>query len=48
MVIGAEAILPVNEFSGKGPGGLLQVHFYLDKYLPQNSWPFITATVIPC
>jgi hypothetical protein len=32
--IGAEAIIPVNALSGKGLGGLIQLHFYLDDIFP--------------
>jgi len=34
--IGAEAILPVNALSGKGVGGLIQLHFYLDDLFPKS------------
>jgi len=34
--IAAEAILPVNALSGKGLGGLIQVHFYLDDLFPKT------------
>src|SRR6185437_60561 len=32
--IGAEAIIPVNAASGRGFGGVVQVHFYLDDLFP--------------
>ena len=32
--IGAEAIIPVTHFTGRGFGGALQVHFYLDDIFP--------------
>jgi hypothetical protein len=34
--IGAEAIIPVNAASGKGLGGLVQLHFYLDDLFPHS------------
>jgi hypothetical protein len=34
--IGAEAILPVNAASGRGFGGVVQVHFYLDDLFPRS------------
>ena len=34
--IAAEAILPVNALSGKGLGGLVQLHFYLDDLFPKT------------
>ena len=34
--IAAEAILPVNALSGKGLGGLIQLHFYLDDLFPKT------------
>jgi hypothetical protein len=34
--VAAEAILPVNALSGKGLGGLIQVHFYLDDLFPKT------------
>jgi hypothetical protein len=34
--IGAEAILPVNALSGKGIGGVIQLHFYLDDLFPTS------------
>jgi hypothetical protein len=34
--IGAEAIIPVNHASGKGLGGLVQLHFYLDDLFPRS------------
>jgi hypothetical protein len=32
--IGAEAIIPVNALSGKGLGGVIQLHLYLDDIFP--------------
>jgi hypothetical protein len=34
--IGAEAILPVSGASGKGIGGVVQLHFYLDDLFPHS------------
>lgn len=34
--IGAEAIIPVNDASGKGIGGVVQLHFYLDDLFPRS------------
>jgi hypothetical protein len=34
--VGAEAILPINTLSGKGLGGLVQLHFYLDDIFPKT------------
>jgi len=34
--VGAEAILPINTLSGKGLGGLIQLHFYLDDIFPKT------------
>jgi hypothetical protein len=34
--IGAEAILPVNKLSGRGVGGLIQFHVYLDDLFPRS------------
>jgi hypothetical protein len=34
--IGAQAILPLNRQSGKGPGWIAQVHFYLDDIFPTS------------
>jgi hypothetical protein len=34
--IGAEAMLPVNRVSGKGIGGVIQLHFYLDDIFPSG------------
>jgi hypothetical protein len=34
--IGAEMIVPVNAASGKGIGGLVQLHFYLDDLFPKT------------
>jgi hypothetical protein len=34
--IGAEMILPVNALSGKGLGGVIQLHFYLDDIFPRS------------
>jgi hypothetical protein len=34
--IGAEAIIPVNALSGKGLGGVIQLHLYLDDIFPQS------------
>ena len=34
--VGAEAILPVNALSGKGLGGVIQLHFYLDDIFPRS------------
>jgi hypothetical protein len=34
--IGAEAILPVNALSGKGIGGVIQLHLYLDDIFPRS------------
>lgn len=34
--IGAEAIIPVNHASGRGLGGLVQLHFYLDDLFPHG------------
>ncbi len=34
--IGAEAIIPVNALSGKGLGGLIQLHLYLDDIFPKS------------
>lgn len=36
MQIGAEAIIPVNHASGKGFGGVVQLHFYLDDIFPKS------------
>lgn len=34
--IGAEAIIPVNRASGRGWGGMVQLHFYLDDIFPNS------------
>jgi|ERR1051326_2820909 hypothetical protein len=34
--VGAEMIIPVNTASGKGLGGLVQLHFYLDDMFPKT------------
>ena len=34
--IGAEAIIPANRFSGRGYGGVVQLHFYLDDIFPRS------------
>jgi hypothetical protein len=34
--IGAEAIIPVNALSGKGLGGVIQLHFFLDDIFPKS------------
>jgi hypothetical protein len=34
--VGAEAIIPVNRTSGRGFGGLVQLHFYLDDLFPNS------------
>ena len=34
--IGAEAIIPVNRASGDGPGGIAQLHLYLDDIFPKT------------
>jgi hypothetical protein len=34
--IGAEAIIPVNKLSGRGYGGVVQLHFYLDDLFPRS------------
>jgi len=34
--IGAEAILPVNKASGRGFGGVMQFHVYLDDLFPRS------------
>lgn len=34
--IGAEAILPINKASGRGIGGIVQLHFYLDDLFPKS------------
>jgi hypothetical protein len=34
--IGAEMILPINNLSGHGIGGLLQFHVYLDDIFPRS------------
>jgi hypothetical protein len=36
MQIGAEAIVPANRASGKGLGGVVQLHFYLDDIFPHS------------
>lgn len=36
MQIGLEAIIPVNERSGNGPGVIGQLHFYLDDIFPET------------
>jgi hypothetical protein len=33
--IGAEAMIPVNKLSGRGVGGIAQLHFYLDDMFPK-------------
>lgn len=34
--IGAEAILPINNLSGHGIGGIVQIHFFLDDLFPHT------------
>jgi len=34
--IGAEAIIPANRFTGRGYGGVVQLHFYLDDIFPRS------------
>lgn len=34
--IGAEAIIPINSLSGRGIGGVVQLHFYLDDLFPNS------------
>ena len=34
--IGAEAIIPVNRSTGRGYGGVVQLHFYLDDIFPRS------------
>jgi hypothetical protein len=34
--IGAEAIIPANRFTGRGYGGVFQLHFYLDDLFPRS------------
>ncbi len=34
--VGAEAIFPVNSASGRGYGGVIQLHFYLDDLFPRS------------
>ncbi len=34
--LAAEAIIPINRLSGRGFGGLLQLHFYLDDIFPRS------------
>jgi len=36
MQIGAEAIIPVNSLAGRGLGGIVQLHFYLDDLFPNS------------
>ncbi len=36
LQVGAEALLPVNRQSGRGVGGVIQLHFYLDDILPRS------------
>jgi hypothetical protein len=34
--VGAEAIIPANRFTGRGYGGVVQLHFYLDDIFPRS------------
>ena len=36
MQIGAEAIIPINRATGRGFGGIVQLHFYLDDIFPRS------------